>query len=144
MSANDAKSHAAPNGKPNADGDALLGRLAGKRVLIAEDEPLVGLDLEDAVLDAGAAPLGPFPTVAAALQAMRQARIDAAILDVRLIDGESFPIADELTRANVPVVFHSGHVSRLEIGRNYPRAALARKPCAPETLLALLAERLDD
>lgn len=124
--------------------DALLRRLTGKRVLIAEDEPLVGLDLEDAVLDAGAAPLGPFPTVAAALAAIRQAKIDAAILDVRLVDGESFPIADELTRANVPVVFHSGHITRQEITRNYPQAALARKPCAPETLLALLAERLGE
>lgn len=123
---------------------ALLRRLSGKRVLIAEDEPLVGLDLEDAVLEAGAAPVGPFPSVAAALAALAHSKVDAAILDVRLIDGDSFPVAEALTRADVPIVFHSGHVTRPEIGGAYPRAALARKPCPPERLLALLAERLTD
>lgn len=119
----------------------LLRRLNGKCVLIAEDEPLVGLDLEDAVLDAGGAPLGPFASVSDALAAIETFKVDAAILDVRLLDGDSFPLADALLREDVPMVFHSGHVSRDVIGA-YPRAGLVRKPCPPDRLLAMLAERL--
>ena len=52
----------------------------------------------------------------------------AAVLDVRLADGEVYPLADALIRAGVPIVFHSGHADKTELERSYPGARALPKP----------------
>lgn len=116
--------------------------LMGKRVLLAEDEPMVSLEIEDVLLETGAELIGPFADLGALMEAAERVRIDAAILDVRLGRADSFPAADLLARRGVPFVFHSGHVSRETIARAYPEARLVQKPCTPEMLLDTLAARL--
>ena len=54
--------------------------LAGKRILIVEDEPLIGLDLESAVKDCDGIVVGIVSTVAAAKQAVEIETLHGAIL----------------------------------------------------------------
>ncbi|MCL6250863.1 response regulator [Altererythrobacter sp. KTW20L] len=58
----------------------------GQRVLLVEDDPVLALDLEAALLDAGAREVVICPTMAAALAYLEQSRPDAIILDVHLAD----------------------------------------------------------
>lgn len=110
-------------------------RLSGLRILVAEDEPLVSMEMEEVILEHGGVPVGPFATLADLLAAVEAGGYDVAILDVRLGRDESFPAADRLQRKGVPFIFHSGDADRADLFGAYPDAALCRKPCAPERLL---------
>ena len=58
--------------------------LAGRRILVVEDEALVAMDLEMILSDAGAEVVGPCLRLARALQFARGSGLDGALLDVRL------------------------------------------------------------
>jgi DNA-binding NtrC family response regulator len=84
--------------------------LAGRRVLIVEDETLVALLIEDFLDELGLVHVGPFRTVDAAIEAIKAEPIDLALLDIKLGNGEtSYPIAEVLERIGVPFVFVSGY-----------------------------------
>ncbi len=77
------------------------------RILIAEGEPLIGMNLEIMIKDMGHVSLL-VETASAALAALRQSGFDAAILDVSLLDGDSFEVAGEPRAAGVPFAFSTG------------------------------------
>ena len=52
--------------------------------------------------------VGPAASVGEALNLLEESRIDGAILDCKLRDGEITPIAEALLDTNVPVVLHTG------------------------------------
>ena len=79
------------------------------RILLAEDEFLVGLVLEEDLRGAGYGVVGPYTTVASALEASRRERIDLAVLDVNLAGEMIYPLADELRSRGVPFIFMSGY-----------------------------------
>ena len=110
------------------------------RILIMEDEFIVGLDLSDMTLDLGFAVEGPYATVAEGALALEHLRPDAAILDVQLADGEVFPLADMLVRLGVPIIFHSGHADIASLLSRYPQAKSAAKPCAAELIASYLVQ----
>ncbi|OCX60986.1 hypothetical protein BFP70_16095 [Thioclava sp. SK-1] len=101
------------------------------RILICEDEAIVALDLRFMIEDFGFDVIGPFASVRDALAALKAGGPlpDAAILDVRLRDGEVYPVADVLYKAEVGLIFHSGHLEQWEIDENYPGSACCPKPC---------------
>jgi hypothetical protein len=68
---------------------------------------------------------------------------DCAILDVFTADGEVYPLADALTEAGVPIIFHSGHVSPSEVRERYPEAWACAKPCSPDKLIDVLQEAVE-
>ena len=94
----------------------------------------------DALGDAGFFTVGPFATNSQALAYCRKHVPDCAVLDVRLEDGESYPLADFLSERAVPVVFHSGDAAPLELARRYPEATICTKPMATSQLTAIVAE----
>ena len=75
------------------------------RVLVVEDEPLLAETLCDLLLGAGCEPVGPAGNVAVALRLIESSRIDAAILDVQLIDEMSFSVAYALRARGIPLMF---------------------------------------
>jgi two-component system, response regulator PdtaR len=109
-------------------------------VLIAEDEFLIALDVVEELSAAGFEPVGPFSTTAQALEYCRTHTPDCAVLDLRLGDDESLPIADWLAARDVPVIFHSGHASPGALTQRYPNVRVCRKPAASNELAALVAE----
>ncbi len=114
--------------------------LAGRRILIVEDEFLVAEYLGEILRSAGAEVLGPVGRVPEALAFLRSETgpLDAVVLDVNLHGQPSFPIADELVRRGIRFVFTTGYDGRAiePAYRDYPRC---EKPFREEALLAALS-----
>lgn len=84
--------------------------LAGRRVLVVEDEPLVAMLLEVILEDMGCTPVGPAASVGDGLAIMAGGEpIDAALLDVNVAGQLVFPIAAALSARGVPFVFSTGY-----------------------------------
>ena len=98
------------------------------RILIVQDEVLVGLMLAAAVEDAGHAVVGPFMRSAPAVDAVTAGAVDAALLDVDLGRGEtSYPVAQALKTSGRPFAFLTGH-TRERVDTRFADVALLHKP----------------
>lgn len=84
------------------------GRLFGHSILVIEDEPLVALDVVEALEKAGAAVLLT-DTVKLALVAVERPGISGAIVDRALSDGDASPICERLHERGIPFVIYSGY-----------------------------------
>jgi len=114
-------------------------RLAGKRILVVEDEYFIASDLQRALRDEGAEVIGPVGDLARGLRMVAEGELDAAILDVNLEGSMSYPIADQLAAERVPYMFLTGYDgwSLPPAYRSTPRLA---KPFAqPDVIEALAA-----
>ena len=112
-------------------------------VLVAEDELIIGVDLRDTVEEAGYQVEGPYDRIDSAMLSIQKRRPDVAILDVRLDDGDVFPLAEALMNENVPVIFHSGQVSAEEMHDRFPNAQACAKPCPPNLMIDMVREALE-
>ena len=117
--------------------------LAGKRILIVEDEPLIGLDLESAIKDCDGIVVGVVSTVAAAKQAVEIETLHGAILDLRLKNELALPIMEQLAGRNIPFVIHSGQADH-SIAAAWPSVPIINKPALPESIIAALAAAIRD
>lgn len=84
-------------------------RLAEARVLVAEAEAVIALDLERTLQGFGCAVLGPVAAVADALRLLERERPDAALLELDLKDGHAAPLAEALARRGVPFALVTAH-----------------------------------
>ncbi len=80
-----------------------------KRVLIVDDEPIIAMDLELLLLDAGYEIAGVTGRIAKALMFVEIEIIDVAILDANLGGETSAPVADALSARGVPFLVWSGY-----------------------------------
>jgi CheY-like chemotaxis protein len=110
------------------------------RVLVVEDEFIIALDLSETVKDLGYELAGPYAGNEDAFEAIGDDMPDLAILDVFIADGEVYPLADKLSAAGVPIIFHSGHVPPEEVKALYPDAQACAKPCSPDRIIGALQE----
>jgi DNA-binding response OmpR family regulator len=95
-------------------------------VLVAEDEPLVAMLLEDLLEAAGYRALL-VERLDDGLSLAASETIDVAILDVTLGKADSFPIADALRDRNIPFLFASGY-GREVIPERFHDADVLQKP----------------
>ena len=86
-------------------------KITGSKFLLVEDEPIIGFALEDMMIDAGAETRFA-STLEEGLQIAAQERFDGAIVDMNLHGVDSYPLARELLRAKVAVVFATGYGDR--------------------------------
>ncbi len=112
--------------------------LAGRRILIVEDEMLLAMDLEQILEGWGAAVVGPVPSIDQALELLSQERPDAATLDMNLSGVSSLPLATELATQNIPFILVSGY-SDVDMRDGVLREApFLRKPYDERELLTAL------
>jgi hypothetical protein len=64
--------------------------LAGKRVLIAEDDSILAMDPAHELASGGAILIGPGATAADALDVIASTKLDGGILDIKLSDRLAF------------------------------------------------------
>ncbi len=115
--------------------------LAGRSVLVVEDELLVANDIADALARDGIRVVGPASTVDEALSLIAgDRRIDGAVIDLDLHGEWAFPVADALHRLGTPFVFATGH-ERSAIPVRYAEVRRLAKPTAPASLLQALFRR---
>ena len=106
--------------------------LAGKRVLIAEDEPVVALDHASLLAQAGAEIVATCATVKGAVDCIREKPIDVAIVDYVLADGNSEPLQTALRRKHIPFVVVSAYPRPLV--RTEPGQEILQKPVSRDLL----------
>lgn len=117
------------------------------RILVLDDEPLILLDLEFAVEDAGCKPLTALD-LAEALAIVHGNSISAAILDVSLGRGQTCEqVARTLAEKGVPYVLHTGDLDRMDEAVRGLGGTLVPKPTPAAVVVAkaleTLAMRLD-
>jgi CheY-like chemotaxis protein len=102
--------------------------LAGKRVLIAEDEPWVAMDHAAAIVDAGAEVVATCATVRTALNRLAHEHVDVAVVDYVLGDRNSEPLQAALKQHRIPFVVVSAYPRSLV--RIEPGQEVLRKPAS--------------
>lgn len=106
------------------------------RVLILDDEPLIVMDIEFTLNDAGYATC----TATTAEKAMSLAcehRISAAILDIDLGHGAtSFGVADYCVDRHIPFLFHSASLKTYQDRIDGYAAGSVAKPCEEPDMVA--------
>ena len=121
---------------------ALL--LSGLRVLVVEDQPIIALNIAEAITRAGGSVVGPAYGVSRALSLISSTKIDVAVLDYRLETETALPIAEVLLAAGMPFLFHT---SSPDVAKQaYPRAPILDKPAQLDLLvreIRALASRRD-
>jgi CheY-like chemotaxis protein len=114
--------------------------LQGRWVFVVEDDCVTALDLSETLAEAGAQIVGPAATVEGALELLRtRPDVDIALLDVQLENESVFPVADELVKRDVPIVFTTGYEAH-EIPERFHAARCCEKPVS----LAVIARTLSD
>lgn len=117
--------------------------IAGKRVLVVEDDVQVLRSLEKRLTQAGFAVLTA-RRAEEALALAREEQPDAMTLDVRLPDFDGVELATILSEnpvtARIPIVFISGKVDRAlrDVAEVGPRRFFIHKPYDPALLVRLL------
>jgi len=113
----------------------------GTRVLVAEDELLVGMLIEDILADAGCVVTGPFSTLTDALAAAARAEIDIAVLDVNVRGEKIYPVAECLKARGIPFFLLTGY-GRDGVPAEHPDWPACDKPFKTEELVRMIAEGL--
>jgi two-component sensor histidine kinase/CheY-like chemotaxis protein len=111
------------------------------RVLVLEDEPLVGMEIAEALERAGFTVLGPVSSNADAMELLAEQGCDAAVLDVNLGRETSEPTARKLAADNVPFVTLTGYAPD-QVPAAFHASRLLTKPILTEVLVAELAKQL--
>lgn len=113
------------------------------RVLIAEDEFLLADAIASWLECAGATVVGPLRSVERTLSRVRggAAEIDVAILDINLNGELVYPVADELAKRAVPVVFYTA--CDIEVPERFSTAMMVSKSAGSNDLVnAVFEQRL--
>jgi two-component sensor histidine kinase/CheY-like chemotaxis protein len=114
--------------------------LEGKRILVVEDEPLIGMVLNDYLEDAGCVMVGPAQSLDKAHALIAEAQIDGALVDGNLAGRPVNDIARALRDRGVPFAFVTGY-GRDALPAGFEEAPIVEKPFTQEQITVAL-ERL--
>ena len=96
-------------------------------ILIVEDDPIIGMMLQDMLEQLDCRHVGPAGSVAAALAVLEATPVlDGALLDCNLGGEKVWPVADRLTARQVPFVFSTGYGEAGIAGRFVGAPVLAK------------------
>ena len=107
------------------------------RILIVDDEPMIAIDLESVLLEAGFEIVGIAGNLEKALSIVESGVCDAAVLDANLNGVSAAPIAAALAARGLPFLVLSGYASDQQ-----PEALRAgrylQKPANPVQIVKVL------
>jgi DNA-binding response OmpR family regulator len=112
--------------------------LSGRRILLVEDEPLIALDIAQALKLAGASVLIA-ATLHEGLRLVEKGGCSAAVLDLVLGAEDGAALCARLRERAIPFVIYSG---RTDIPAGCEPGATVSKPAHPQALLQALANVL--
>jgi DNA-binding response OmpR family regulator len=106
-------------------------KLAGRNVLVVEDEPLVALDITTALQDAGAHVVTAH-SLADATAVMERIKIEAAVVDIKLGAEDVSPLCRHLSQRDIRFVFYSGYKDP-PVG--WDAVPVVEKPARPQQII---------
>jgi two-component sensor histidine kinase/DNA-binding response OmpR family regulator len=110
-----------------------LPSLRGRRLLMVEDEFLIGMMIKRLLEGFGATVLGPCARLADAMAMAKSERFDGALVDLNLAGKAADPLADLLVARGVPFAFVTGY-QRDNIDRRYAKIPVLQKPIEADLL----------
>jgi DNA-binding NtrC family response regulator len=126
---------------PHQNEEAML---AGYRVLVVEDEPLVAEGLRDLIAEAEGVPAGPASSVREAQHLLKDGpAVDAALLDVNLPDGPVTPVLEALSARGVATVVYTGGAVWEDVCQRHPELIALAKPVLPARLIGALRKIIE-
>ena len=108
--------------------------LAGLTVLIVEDEFLIAMEAQAIVEDAGGTVLLANSVARVREYLDSEDEIDAALVDLKLGDGDTLPLLADFRLRRIPVVVASG----FDAGRDLPGIPVVAKPYRSADVLAAI------
>ncbi len=121
---------------------AAIDRVAsrrGVRILLVEDELLVGLQARSELETAGHKVVGLAANLRTGMELAQNLGFDVALLDIRLGDEDSLPIAEELRDRNLPFAFVTGFEDEAILPPHLRSVPRFPKPYKIETILDVIA-----
>ena len=118
--------------------------LAGKRVLIVEDDNILAMTIAEELAAERAKVIGPAPTVTDALEVIARIDLDGAIVDLNLRGKAAFPVADALADRHIPFVFATGYLVAGHIPARHVDVRRFVKPTAPSVICRALEEAMHE
>jgi DNA-binding response OmpR family regulator len=104
-----------------------------RRVLVVEDEVLVGMLIEEMLHELGYELAALATHLDQALSLARSESFDFALLDINLNGKQSFPVADVIRARGLPFLFATGYGTRI-LDAPYTGAPILQKPFSLEEL----------
>lgn len=113
--------------------------LAGRKILVVEDDYLIAQVIVGLLEDAGATVIGPLGTIedAMTMATDTSVAVDSAILDINLHGLASYSVADALSARHVRVIFATGY-GKQGIDAPYQHYPHCTKPFTWQALLSAL------
>lgn len=113
--------------------------LAGRHILVVEDDYLLADCLREILVEEGAQVVGPAATVQQALQLIKTQKVDGGLLDVNIARDMVYPVADKLMERGIAFSFCSGYEQRT-VPDSYQHIPYRMKPFSPMGLAHALAD----
>jgi DNA-binding NtrC family response regulator len=127
--------------RPNND-ERCKAALNAARVLLVEDSFFILMELESALLDAGAETVC-CRSVGEALSTLDAQPVSAAVLDVQLDRETSEAVAERLVRQGVPFLFYTGQREAAPMHDDWPDCKIISKPAPREKIVAAVSDLLE-
>ena len=115
--------------------------LADRLILLIEDEPLIALEVDNALRAAGARVVSAGYLESALFTAEHPA-LSAAVVDLRLGDNSSTTVCRRLSRLGVPFVIHTAYPGDFAAS-SWPNVPVITKPANPQRIIAALVSLLE-
>lgn len=115
--------------------------IAGKRILIVEDEMLVAVLVEDTLADYGGDIIGVAATLREARRFATSEDFDAAVMDVNLAGESVHPVAEILENRGIPFIFVSGY-GQSAVPKSKPNWRICAKPFRGNELAEFLSTQI--
>ena len=110
-----------------------------RTALLLEDEPLIAMDVELNLRDAGF-DVSIIGTCGEAKDWLEVCRPDVAIVDIMLRDGPCHEIVAQLVEDGIPFIVHSGDQLNMHTGTPFAGGIWVNKPSLAEDLLTAVRE----
>jgi len=110
---------------------------AGARLLLVEDELVVGMFMHEVLETIGYRPTDPIGRLADAIAAVKAERFRGAVLDMNLHGEIVYPLADILTEQRVPFLFVTGYAPH-SVDPRFASIPILQKPVLEEQLAETL------